>query len=290
MPKQPTFTNLDKPLWPQDGITKGDLIEYYRAVGPALVPALRGRPLTVKRYPNGIDGETFYQKNAPKGTPEWVKTVRLPAESAKREVDYILCNDTRTLLWLGNLASIELHPWLSRVDRLERPEWLVLDVDPPEDQFDLAVRTALLTNEVLRERGIEGCAKTSGAKGVHVYVPLQRRYGYDQVNRAAHAIATLVAERDPSLVTAEFKRAERGGRVFLDYTRSRMGQHVVAAYSPRARPGAPVSFPVAWSDLERVEPLDFTLRTVPKLLRRGGGDPWRELCPAGQTIPADLLA
>ena len=288
MPRDPNFTNLDKPLWPEDGITKGDLIEYYRSVAPALVPSLRGRPLTVKRYPNGIAGETFFQKNAPKGTPPWVKTVRLPAESAKREVDYVLCNDTRTLLWLGNLASIELHPWLSRVDRLERPEWLVLDVDPPEGKFDLAVQTAFLTSEVLRERGVEGVAKTSGAKGVHMYVPLQRRYRYEEVNRAAHAIAVAVSEREPSLVTAEFKKAERGGRVFLDYTRSRMGQHVVAPFSPRARPGATVSFPVSWSELDRIEPRDFTIETVPKLLERG--DPWNSLRPKPQALPRELLA
>jgi bifunctional non-homologous end joining protein LigD len=288
VPRDPNFTNLDKPLWPEDGITKGDLIEYYRAVAPVLLPALRGRPLTVKRYPNGIHGETFFQKNAPRGTPEWVKTVRLPAESAKREVDYILCNDTRTLLWLGNLASIELHPWLSRVDRLERPEWLVLDVDPPEGQFDLAVQTALLTNDVLRERGLEGVAKTSGAKGVHVYVPLQRRYGYDEVNRAVHRIAVAVAEREPTVVTAEFKKAERGGRVFLDYTRSRMGQHVVAPFSPRARPGATVSFPVSWTELERVEPRNFTIRNVPTLLR--GSDPWSAITPPPQTLPRELVA
>src|SRR5436853_41362 len=141
------ITNPDKVLWPGEGLTKRDLVEYYRTVGPALLPHLRNRPLTVKRYPNGIHGETFFQKNAPKGTPEWVKTVRLPAESAKREVDYVLCNDTRTLLWLGNLASIELHPWLSRVDRLERPEWLVLDVDPPEDDFTIKTVPALLRRQ-----------------------------------------------------------------------------------------------------------------------------------------------
>ena len=281
------LTNPDKVFWPGERLSKGDLFEYYRAVAPALLPALRNRPLTVKRYPNGIDGETFFQKNAPKGTPEWVQTIRLPAESAKREVDYVLCNDLRTLLWLGNLASMELHPWLSRVDRLERPDWLILDVDPPEGQFPLAVRTTLATGEVLRELGIEGCVKTSGAKGLHVYVPLQRRYDYRRVRGAALAIASRVAEREPSMVTVEFKKTERGGRVFLDYTRTQMGMHVVAPYSPRATPGATVSFPVAWKDVERIDPGDFTIRTVPKLLQRDG-DPWKALCPALQTLPAQI--
>src|SRR5438552_9897701 len=163
------LSNPDKPLWPAEGFTKRDLFEYYRAVAPALLPHLRNRPLTVKRYPNGIDGETFFQKNAPKGTPEWVKRATLPAESAKRDVDYVLCNDLRTLLWLGNLASIELHPWLSRVDRLERPDWLVMDIDPLEGGFSLAVRAALAAHDVLRDHGLDGCVKTSGGKGVHVY-------------------------------------------------------------------------------------------------------------------------
>ncbi|MFN2544650.1 MAG: non-homologous end-joining DNA ligase [Actinomycetota bacterium] len=281
-----TLTNPDKVFWPDEGITKGELFEYYRAVSPALLPHVRGRPLTVKRYPNGIEGETFYQKNAPKGTPEWVRTITLPAESAKRDVAYVLCNDPRTLLWLGNLASIELHPWISRVDRLERPDWLVLDVDPPEGRFDLAVRTALVTNEVLEELRLPGCAKTSGSKGVHVYVPLQRRYGYDVVRRAGAMIAERVAEREPSLVTTDVKRATRGERVYLDFTRVGMGAHVVAVYSPRARPGAPVSFPVPWKDLERVDPGEFTLRTAPALIARR--DPWPALCPPPQSLPREL--
>src|SRR5436190_22400655 len=137
------LTNLEKVFWPEDGLTKGDLVEYYRSVSSVLLPHLRNWPLTVKRYPDGIGGETFFQKNAPRGTPDWVRTVTLPAESAKREVAYVLCNDRRTLLWLGNLASIELHPWLSRVDRLERPDWLVMDIDPLEGGFARSVRAAL---------------------------------------------------------------------------------------------------------------------------------------------------
>jgi bifunctional non-homologous end joining protein LigD len=280
------LSNPDKVLWPADGFAKRDLVEYYRAAAPSLLPHLRNRPLTVKRYPDGIDGETFYQKNAPRGTPEWVRTETLRAESAKRDVDYVLCNDLRTLLWLANLASIELHPWLSRVDRLERPDWLVMDIDPLEGGFELAVRAALSAREVLREHGLDGCPKTSGGKGVHVYVPLQRRYAFDRVNDAGRRLSMLVEEHEPSLVTTEFKKSERGGRVFMDFTRNRVGAHVAAAFSPRARPGAPVSFPVAWSRLERVHPLEFTIATVPKLLERG--DPWRELCPAPQTLPGKL--
>ena len=280
------LTNPDKVLWPEEGFTKQDLVEYLRTVSPAMLPHLRSRPLTARRFPNGIDGETFFQKNAPKGTPPWVRTVTLPAESAKRDVAYVLCNDARTLAWLGNLASIELHPWLSRVDRLERPDWLIMDIDPLEGGFALAVRAALCARDVLSEHGLEGCAKTSGGKGVHVYVPLQRRYEFDRVRDAGLRLSMLVEEREPSLVTTRFHKGERQGKVFMDYTRNRPGQHVVAPYSPRARPGSPVSFPVAWARLERVEPLEFTIASVPKLLERG--DPWPELCPPRQSLPREL--
>jgi bifunctional non-homologous end joining protein LigD len=286
VPASVQLTNPDKVFWPDEGITKRELFEYYRAAAPVLLPHLRGRPLTVTRYPNGITGETFYQKNAPRGTPEWVKTATISAPSAKRDVAYVLCNDRRTLLWLGNLASIELHPWISRVDRLDRPDWLVLDVDPPEGRFDLAVRTALVTHEVLEEVALPGCAKTSGAKGVHVYVPLLRRYEYDDVRHAGAQIAERVAEREPAMVTTEVARATRGGRVFLDFTRIGKGAHVVAPFSPRAREGATVSFPVPWKDLERIDPGEFTIRTVPALLARG--DPWKRLCPRPQALPAAL--
>jgi len=281
------LTNPDKVFWPQEGLTKGDLFEYYRAVAPALLPHLRNRPLTVKRYPDGIAGITFFQKNAPKGTPDWVKTITLPAESAKRDVAYVLCNDVRTLLWLANLASIELHPWLSRADRLEKPDVLVMDIDPLEGGFPLAVRAALCAREVLREHGLDGCAKTSGGKGVHVYVPLVRRYPFDEVRDAGLRLSTLVEEREPELVTTQFRKGERAGKVFMDFTRNRPGQHVVAPYSPRARPGAPVSFPVAWRKLERVDPQDFTIATVPKMLQRDG-DPWPKLAPEPQTLPRSL--
>ena len=276
----------DKVLWPADGFTKSDLLNYHRAAAPALLPHLKKRPLTVKRYPDGIDGEAFFQKNAPRGTPEWVPTITLPAESAKRDVEYVLCNNWGTLAWLANLASLEFHPWLSRVDRLERPDWLVMDIDPLEGGFELSVRAALVAREVLREHGLEGCAKTSGGKGVHVYIPLQRRYDFGRVLDAGLRLSMLVEEQEPTLVTTQFKKGERDGKVFMDYTRNRPGQHVAAPFSPRARPGAPVSFPVAWSQLERVHPLDFTIATVPKLLERG--DPWRKLCPAAQTLPPDL--
>ena len=284
------LSNLDKVFWPREGLTKGALIDYYRAVAPAILPHLRNRPLTVIRYPDGVDRGSFYQKQTPAYAPEWVRTVELPAESGRgkrKSVRYALCNDKRTLVWFANQASIEFHPWLSRVDRLERPEYLVIDLDPPDGQFGLAVRAAMLTREVLSDLGLEGCAKTSGAKGMHVYVPLKRSHGYEEVARAARQLADRTAERDPDLATTEFRKRDRGGRVFLDFTRIGPGKHMAAPYSARARPGATVSFPVSWEDVERVRPSDFTIQTVPNLLE--AGDPWREVCPAPQALPKELI-
>jgi DNA ligase D len=280
-------SNLNKVFWPDDGLTKGDLIEYFDAVAAFVVPALRGRPLTVKRYPDGIEGFEFYQKNTPKYAPHWVPTVTLWSGSAKRDVRYTLCNSRRVLLWLANQACVELHPWLSRTDRLERPDHLVMDLDPPEGRFDVAVRVAFVVREVLADLGLEAVAKTSGAKGVHVYVPLRRRFDYTVVRAAAGTIAGMVHERIPDVATTTFKIADRGGRLFLDTGRNRPGAHVVAPYSPRARPGAPVSFPVAWSDLDRIAPRDFTIRNVPDLLS-GRGDLWKELSPPTQPLPESL--
>ncbi len=282
-------SNLDKPYWPDDGLTKGDLLAYVDAMAPFLLPGLRGRPLTVIRFPDGIDGPSFYQKDTPKYAPPWVKTITLPAYGAKKEVRYTVCDSTRTLLWLANQAAIELHPWLARTDRLDRPTHLVLDIDPPEGGFARAIDVALLARDALREEGLEGVAKTSGSKGVHVYVPIARRHGYGEVRTAANRLAERVVTAEPDLVTTAFKKAERGGRVFLDTTRNGPGTHTVTVYSPRARPGAPVSFPVPWDELRDAEPLDFTIRSAPDLIRRRG-DLWAELMPDPQRLPSRLRA
>lgn len=279
-------SNLDKVFWPEKGLTKGDLIDYFQRVAGFVVPAIRDRPLTVKRYPDGIHGFSFFQKNAPKYAPPWVRTVTLPAESAKREVNYILCNSERALLWLANQGSIELHPWLSRVARLERPDHLVMDLDPPEGAFDRAVEIAFLVRDVLEGVGLSAAAKTSGAKGIHVFVPLQRRYHYREVRGAAEEVARRVEERAPDRATTEFRIADRGTRLFLDAGRNAPGAHVVAAYSPRARPAASVSYPVSWEELDRIRPEDFTIENVPGLLERG--DRWKELMPPPQALPAEL--
>jgi bifunctional non-homologous end joining protein LigD len=283
MPGGVELSNLDKVFWPDTGRTKGDLLRYFEAVAPYLLPAVRGRPLTVIRYPDGIKGFSFYQKHTPKYAPPWVRTVTLPAEHAKREVRYTLCNSKRTLLWLANRAAIELHPWLSRVDRIERPDHLVLDIDPPAGQFDRAVEVARAARGLLAHEGMEGAVKTSGSKGVHLYVPLQRRYGYGEVRAAADSLASRIAAQVPDLATTEFRIADRGGKVYLDTGRVAPGAHIVAPYCPRAREGATVSYPVTWKELSRIHPQDFTIANVPTMLERYG-DRWRDLMPPRQKL------
>ena len=280
-------SNLEKIYWPDAGITKGEFLAYLAAVAHALVPALRDRPLTLKRYPDGIEAFSFYQKNTPNHAPPWVKRIRIRAESAKRDVDYTVCNSKRTLLWLGNQAAIEFHPWPARIDRLDAPDLMIFDFDPPEGAFDAAIEAAFAMRDALNEVGLRGAAKTSGSKGVHVYVPVRRRYGFGVVARAAELLGERLTARHPRLATMEFAKAGREGRVFVDVRRNAPAQHTVAPYSPRARPSATVSFPVPWDDLGNVSAEEFTIRSVPELLQ-GGRDPWKELLPDPQSLPSEL--
>jgi len=280
-----TLTNLDQPLFDGADATKRDLVDYLDAVADRIIPVLRDRPLSVIRVRPGQ--APFMQKNVPKYTPPWVRTVQLWAETSKREVSYALCNDRRTLLWLANQRAVEYHPTLTRAERWDRPTHLVLDLDPPaDDGFTLAVRAAQLVRQVLAEVGLTGLVKTSGAKGVHVYVPIEAQPAIDDVAAATRAIAARAERLDPVLATTAFIREDRGGKVFLDSTRVG-GATVVAAYSPRVRPGAPVSFPVAWEELDRIAPSDFTVHTAARLL--ADRDPWSDRMPEPQPLDSDLV-
>jgi DNA ligase D len=280
------LTNLDQPLFDGADATKRDLVDYLDAVHEQLLPGLRDRPLSVIRVRPGQ--KPFMQKNVPKYTPEWVRTVPMWAEASKREVSYALCNDRRTLLWFANQRAVEYHPTLVRADRWDRVTHLVLDLDPPEGEtFGAAVQAAFLVREALAELGLTGAVKTSGAKGVHVYVPIDDQASIEDAAAATRAIAARAERIDPVLATTEYVREERGGKVFVDSTRAG-GATVVAAYSPRVRPGATVSFPIGWDNLDQVTPSDFTIRTTPGLL--ADLPSWAEQLPAPQTLPADLIA
>ncbi len=285
MPHGVRFTNLEKPLWPASGVAKGQLVEYFDAVRHALLPHLRDRPLSVIRF-HGEDDSGFFQKDLPKYAPPWVKSVRMYAPSAKRHVRYPVCNDRRTLLWFANQRAVELHAALARRDKPDRPTDLVLDIDPPPDAFERAVDVAAIVRDVLDDLGLEAHVKTTGAKGLHVVVPLRRRHTFDDVRTASLAVASRAAERAPDLVTTEISKRKRGGRVLIDWTRSQPAQTLIAPLSPRGRPGLPVSFPVRWDDLSSVDPRDFTISKVPAIV--GDSDPWAELTPPPQSLPRTL--
>lgn len=279
------LTNLDQPLFDGAGATKRDLIDYLDAVSDRIIPTLEGRPLSVIRVHRGQ--EAFMQKNVPKYTPDWVKTVDLWAETSKRDVSYALCDDRRTLLWFANQRAVEYHPTLVTAEHLDHVTHLVLDLDPPEGAgFTKAVAAAHLVRQALADVGLDGTLKTSGAKGVHVFVPVEPRASLEDSAAATRAIAARAEQLDPAVATTAFVKDQREGKVFVDATRVG-GATVVAAYSPRVRPGVPVSFPVAWDDIDDVAPSDFTLKTVPGLL--GATDPWAERMPAPQALPADLV-
>lgn len=281
-----SFTNLDQVLFDGAGATKRDLLEYLDGVRDRIIPELYDRPLSVIRVHAGQ--QPFMQKNVPKYTPSWVRTVPYWAEASKRKVNYALCNDRRTLLWFANQRAVEYHPTLVRVDRPDRMTHLVLDLDPPDnDAFSMAVRAAQLVRQALLDLGLVGAVKTSGAKGVHVFVPIDDHAPMEDAAAATRAIAARAERLDPRLATTAFMKEDRGGKVFVDSTRVG-GATVVSAYSPRARPGVPVSFPVGWDDIDDVAPGDFTVHTA--LRHLGDSDPWAEHMPSPQRLSADLIA
>jgi bifunctional non-homologous end joining protein LigD len=280
-----SLTNLDQPLFDGANATKLDLVDYLDAVANRIVPELADRPLSVIRVVRGQ--APFMQKNVPKYTPPWVRTVRLWAEASKREVSYALCNDRRTLLWFANQRAVEYHPTLFRADRWDRPTHLVLDLDPPApDAFPLAVRAAQLVRQALADAGLTGAAKTSGAKGVHVFVPIEAQASIDDVAAATRAIAARAERLDATLATTAYVREDREGKVFIDSTRAG-GATVVSAYSPRIRPGVPVSFPVAWDELDQVTPADFTVHNAARLIAEG--DLWAVQMPPPQALDPGLI-
>src|SRR5580693_3295894 len=281
------LTHLDEPLFDGAGATKGDLVDYLDAVAGLIVPGLTDRPLSVIRVRGSQP--PFMQKNVPDYAPSWIRTVTMWAESSKREVRYALCNDRRTLLWFANQRAVEYHPTLFLAGHPDRPTYLVLDIDPPSGgEFGHAVAAARLVRQALAELGLAGAVKTSGAKGVHVYVPIDA--DAESAAAATRAIAARAERLDPDLATTAFIKDDREGKVFLDSTRAH-GATVVAAYSPRARPGTTVSFPVPWDELDSITPADFTVHTVPGLVAGGGwaGQRWAGQLPKPQTLSPELV-
>jgi len=279
------LSSLDAPLGDGLEVTKGDLIDYVDAFADRLLPQLEGRPLSVKRVRPGQ--EPFMQRNVSKGAPDWVRTVAVWSFGAHREVHQVLCDDRRTLLWLANQRAVEFHVPFFRAGHETEPTGLVIDLDPPEGaDFSVVVQAAGLVRRALESTGLTGAVKTSGSKGVHVVVPVRGSCPED-VAAATRALAARAAALDPDLATTAYIKEDRHGRVFLDSTRSGSST-IVAAYSPRLRPGLPVSTPVAWDALADVRPGDVTVTTAAE--RIGDADPWQAALPEPQQLPGDLVA
>jgi bifunctional non-homologous end joining protein LigD len=278
-------THPEKVLFPADGITKGELCAYYQAVAPLIVPHLAGRPVTMERFPAGIGAKGFIQKNLSKGIPPWLETVEVDRREKEGSVRYPVIGDARGLVWLANQNSITPHVWTSRVPRLEHPDVCVIDLDPPDADGPPLARAVLCVRDLLVELGVMPFVKTSGSKGFHVMVPLDGQADFPTVWRFAHGLGAVLVRRHPDFFTQEFIKADRGGRIYLDTARNAPGATFAAAYAVRPKPGAPVSAPCTWSEIESgaATPRAFTLRNLPERLA-ATTDPWAEM--AGRAISA----
>jgi bifunctional non-homologous end joining protein LigD len=271
------LSHPDKVLFPGDGVTKADLARYYADVADRMLPWLRDRPITMVRYPDGLDGQRFFQKNAPSYFPGWIRRVRVGKEGG--EVEHVLCDKPATLVYLANQACIEIHAFLSRVDKLGAPDQMVFDFDPPDgERFGDVRRAALWARDLLDgELGLTSFVRTSGGRGLHVHVALNRRAEFEEVREFAHHAAEVLARRHPDAITVEQRKDKRGSRIYADVMRNAYAQTVTASYGVRARPGAPVATPLSWAEVEDdgLAPGRFTMATIRARLD-GGTDPWAD--------------
>jgi bifunctional non-homologous end joining protein LigD len=291
------LSSPERVLYPEDGITKGDLFEYYGRAAPVIVPHLLNRPFTMKRYPHGIDGEVFFQKQAPKGMPEWIPTRRFtthPREGGSRLVDFPLLNSVQAVLYMVQMNCIDMNAWYSRVDKPHRPDFVLFDLDPPEGEgaFALAIEVAHLIRELLDELGLPGYVKTSGADGIHVVAPITRRSTFEQTYQFAERASRLLERRHPGMVTTEWLKKKREG-VLVDHRQNGWGKTIASVYSVRPKPGAPVSTPLHWEELtEDVRPRDFTMEVALQRVEERGDlfaavlEEPRPLAPAARALDA----
>jgi len=284
------LTSADRVLFPEDGVTKADLFDYYAAVAPALVPHLRDRPFTMKRWREGLAGGSFFQKQAPKGIPAWIPTRRFethPREGGSRLVDFPLVNSPEALLWMVQMHCIDMNAWYSRVDKPDRPDFVLFDLDPPDDGFALAVRVAHLIREALQSLELESYVKTSGADGIHVLVPIARRHGFDETYEFAELLSRSLEAEHPGEVTTEWLKRKRSG-VLVDHRQNGWGKTIASVYSVRPRPGAPVSTPLHWSELtEAITPRDFTMAVALERVEHHG-DLFEPVLHGRQSLTAGL--
>lgn len=281
------ISHPEKVLFPDDEITKADLAAYYEAVASAMLPHLRGRPVTLERYPQGSAAKGFIQKNLGQGAPDWLKRVEVPKQDGV--VVHPLLGNVRSLLWMANQNCITPHVSMARVPKLTRPDLCVFDLDPSEEDLPVLRAATLAVRDLLAELGLPSWVKTSGSKGFHIVVPLDTKAEYDEVGQFAHGVAQVLVMRDPEHLTQEFMKADRGGRIYVDVGRNSYGATYAAPYAVRARPDAPVSAPCTWDEVEQgsIEPQTITLRSMPEPL--ASGDPWADLRKRRRSLRRPLV-
>lgn len=279
------FTNQNKIYFPESGITKSEIIQYYNEVAPLILPYLKNRPESLNRFPNGIDAPSFYQKDIDADkSPSWIKTKKIFSESNNADVNYLICNDKETLLYMANLGCIEINPWNSTIQHIQNPDWLVIDLDPEKDDFKAVVQTALVVKEVMDELETECLCKTSGASGLHIYIPLGAQYDYDSIKILAELIAKEVQSRLPELTSIERSIKKRNHKIYIDYLQNRRGQTLAAPYSVRPKPGATVSTPLEWSEVnETLHPSKFNIKNILNRFEKKG-DLWQPVLGKGANI------
>jgi bifunctional non-homologous end joining protein LigD len=289
MTRELNLTNLDKIFWPADGTTKGDLIAYYRSIAPWMLPYLKDRPLVLTRHPDGIEGKSFFQKDAPSWAPAWLRTVTLWSEQGGREIHYFVCESADALAYVANLGAIALHVWSSRVARLANPDWCILDIDPKGAPFAGAIAIARAIHALTEAIGLPSFVKTSGSEGLHVLLPLGGRMSFEQSRRLAEAIGQAVVAELPDIATLERQPKRRGGRVYVDTLQNGHGKLLVAPFSVRPLPDAPVSMPLRWSEVNaRLDPKRFTLRNAVARMKRLREDPLRGVLGPAPDLSAAL--
>jgi bifunctional non-homologous end joining protein LigD len=267
------ISNRDKLFWPTEGITKGDVIDYYISIADYILPYLKGRPESLKRNPDGILKSGFFHKDAAGDAPDWVDHISIFSESVNKEIDYIICNNIATLVYLANLGCIELNPWHSIFKNLDKPDYMIIDIDPSDkNTFDQVVETALVFKKLFDKSGAESYCKTSGATGMHIYVPLKKKYSYEQAKDFAYLVCVLAQAQLPTFTSLERRLAKRNkNHIYLDYLQNRRGQTIAAPYCLRPRAGATVSMPLKWSEVKKgISPYDYTIHNALKRLKKTG--------------------
>ncbi len=274
LPREVKFSNLDKVFWPDEKYTKGDLIEYYRSMAPWLLPYLKDRPVVLTRYPDGINGKSFYQKDAPGFVPDWIQTIPIWSEDTQRDIQYFVCNDIESLVYLVNLGTIPLHIWMSRIDDLTKPDWCLIDLDPKDAPFEHVLTLAKTMQQLCDQVDMPAFIKTTGKSGLHIMLPLGRQMTYAQCLQFAMLFARLVTDRHPDIATTQRTISKREGKVYVDAFQNRAGQLMVSAYSVRPSPGAPVSMPIEWDEVNaKLRNGNFTIKNAKKRMEKLGHDP-----------------